>query len=282
VTIWMTWPVWRRLAGIAVDQVSSSTTMAIQTAMELRSLGDAARSAQIEDPCLPVREGIDVVLQAHPTAAPIANLRNLIYDAPDLPLLLKTLDAEIERLGQVPARLAEHGAALIQDGESVLVHSLSSSVRAVLDRARQTRSFSVTCTVEEVSGEGRQMAAELAGAGYSIEMLSVNHAATYVAGVDLILVGADAIGPGRVINKEGTSRIARAGLDADVPRYVIAATDKILAEELFVTAAGRAKAMDMDLVPLSWFTAVISEQGPLTPGDVSRLATERRVAPELR
>ncbi len=281
-TIWMTWPVWRRLAGIAVDQVSSSTTMAIQTAMELRSLGDAARSAQIEDPCLPVREGIDVVLQAHPTAAPIANLRNLIYDAPDLPLLLKTLDAEIERLGQVPARLAEHGAALIQDGESVLVHSLSSSVRAVLDRARQTRSFSVTCTVEEVSGEGRQMAAELAGAGYSIEMLSVNHAATYVAGVDLILVGADAIGPGRVINKEGTSRIARAGLDADVPRYVIAATDKILAEELFVTAAGRAKAMDMDLVPLSWFTAVISEQGPLTPGDVSRLATERRVAPELR
>ena len=281
-TIWMAWPVWRRLAGIAVDQVSSSTTMAIQTAMELRSLGDAARSAQVEDPCLPVREGIEVVLQAHPTAAPIANLRNLIYDAPDLPLLLKTLDAEIERLGQVPARLAEHGAALIQDGESVLVHSLSSSVRAVLDRARQTRSFSVTCTVEEVSGEGRQMAAELAGAGYSIEMLSVNHAATYVAGVDLILVGADAIGPGRVINKEGTSRIARAGLDADVPRYVIAATDKILAEELFVTAASRAEAMDMDLVPLSWFSAVISEQGPLTPGDVSRLATERRVAPELR
>ncbi len=281
-TIWTAWPVWRRLAGIAVDQVSSSTTMAIQTAMELRSLGDAARSAQVEDPCLPVREGIDVVLQAHPTAAPIANLRNLIYDAPDLPLLLKTLDGEIERLGQVPARLAEQGAALIQDGDSVLVHSLSSSVRAVLDRARQTRSFSVTCTVEEVSGEGRQMAAELAGAGYSIEMLSVNHAATYVAGVDLILVGADAIGPGRVINKEGTSQIARAGLDADVPRYVIAATDKILAEELFVTAASRAEAMDMDLVPLSWFSAVISEQGALTPGDVSRLATERRVAPELR
>ncbi|MDH3193820.1 MAG: hypothetical protein OEM40_05805 [Acidimicrobiia bacterium] len=281
-TIWMGWPVWRRLAGIAVDQVSSSTTMAIQTAMELRSLGDAARSAQVDDPCVPVREGIEVVLQAHPTAAPIANLRNLIYDAPDLPLLLKTLDAEIERLGKVPARLAEHGAALIHDGESVLVHSLSSSVRAVLDRARQTCSFSVTCTVEEVSGEGRQMAAELAGAGYSIEMLSVSHAATYVAGVDLILVGADAIGPGRVINKEGTSQIARAGVDADVPRYVIAATDKILAEELFVTAASRAEAMDMDLVPLSWFSAVISERGPLTPGDVSRLATERRVAPELR
>ncbi|MDH5421427.1 MAG: hypothetical protein OEY55_06455, partial [Acidimicrobiia bacterium] len=88
-TIWMGWPVWRRLAGIAVDQVSSSTTMAIQTAMELRSLGDAARSAQVDDPCVPVREGIEVVLQAHPTAAPIANLRNLIYDAPDLPLLLK-------------------------------------------------------------------------------------------------------------------------------------------------------------------------------------------------
>lgn len=281
-TIWMAWPVWRRLAGIAVDQVSSSTSMAVQTAMALRSLGDAAGSAQVEDPCLPVREGIEVVLQAHPTAAPIANLRNLIYDAPDLPLLLKTLDAEIDRLGKVPARLAEHGAALIQEGESVLVHSLSSSVRAVLDRARDTRSFSVTCTVEEVSGEGRQMAAELAGAGYSIEMLSVNHAATYVAGVDVILVGADAIGPGRVINKEGTGRIARAGLDADVPRYVIAATDKILAEELFVTAASRAEAMDMDLVPLSWFSAVISEMGPLTPGDVSRLATERRVAPELR
>ena len=63
---------------------------------------------------------------------------------------------------------------------------------------------------------------------------------------------------------------------------MIAATDKILAEELFVTAASRAEAMDMDLVPLSWFSAVISEQGPLTPGDVSRLATERRVAPELR
>lgn len=281
-TIWITWPAWRRLAGLAADQVSSSTTVAVRTAMELRSLGEAARSAHVEDPSLPVREGIEVVMRAHPTAAPIANLRNLIYGAPDLALLLKTLDAEIDRLGQVPLKLAEQGSALIRVGDSVLVHSLSSSVRAVLDLARQSVEFSVTCTVEEVSGEGRQMAAELADAGYSIEMLSVDHAAAYVAGVDLIMVGADAIGPGRVINKKGTGRIAEAGLDADVPRYVIAATDKILAEELFVNAASMAEAMDMDLVPLSWFSAVISETGPLTPGDVSRLATERQVSPELR
>lgn len=281
-TIWMSWPVWRRLTGIAVDQVSGSTSVAMQTASALRSLGEAAGSAHIEDPCLPVREGIDVVFRAQPTAAAIANLRNLVYDAPDLQLLLKTLDAEVERLGQVPLRLAEQGSALISDGDSVLVHSSSSSVRAVLDLARRSTSFSVTCTVEEGSGEGRQMAAELASAGYSIEMLSVGQAAAYVAGVDLILVGADAIGPGRMINKEGTSRITAAGLDADVPRYVIAATDKILAEELFTTAASRAEAMDMELVPLSWFTAVISEAGPLTPGGVSRLATERRVSPKLR
>jgi len=209
-------------------------------------------------------------------------LRNLIYGAPDLALLLKTLDVEIDRLRQVPLQLAKQGSELIKDGDSVLVHSLSSSVRAVLDLARQSGQFSVTCTVEETSGEGRQMAAELSDAGYSIEMLSVDHAAAYVAGVDLIMVGADAIGPGRVINKKGTGRIAEAGLDADVPRYVIAATDKILAEELFVAAASRAEAMDMDLVPLSWFSAVISETGPLTPGDVSRLATERQVSPELR
>lgn len=281
-TIWMSWPVWRRLASIALDQVSSSTTVAMQTAVALRLLGDAAGGAHIEDPCEPVREGVDVVFRAHPTAAAIANLRNLVYGAPDLELLLKVLDVEVDRLNRVPHLLAEQGSALINAGDSVLVHSLSSSVRAVLDLARQTRSFSVTCTVDDRAGEGRQMAAELADAGYSVEMLSVGDAAAYITGVDLILVGADAIGPGRVINKEGTAQIVEAGLDADVARYVIAATDKILAEELFAAAAGRAEAMDMELVPLSWFSAFISETGPMAPGDVSRLATERRVSRQLR
>ncbi len=281
-TVWTTWPVWRRLSGVAADQVSSSTTLAIQTAMSLHSLADAARSAGLDDPVEPVRAAVDIVSDAHPTAAAIANLRNLVYEAPDIAALVGKLAGEADRLRSIPRLLAKQGATLIKPDQSVLVHSLSASVRAVLDHARTMSEFSVACTVDDAAGEGRQMAAELMESGFSVEALSVEDAASFVGGVDLVLCGADAIGPGRMINKEGTARIAQAGLDGRVPRYVVAGTDKILAEELFFEAAIRAGAIAMELVPLSWFSGVISEIGLLEPGDVSRLATERSVAAQLR
>ncbi len=281
-TVWTTWPVWRRLSGVAADQVSSSTTLAIQTAVSLLSLADAARGAGLADPVEPVRAAVDIVSDAHPTTAAIANLRNLVYEAGDIAILIETLTGEGDRLSSIPRLLAKHGAALIEPDQSVLVHSLSASVRAVLDHARTMSDFSVTCTVDDAAGEGRQMAAELMESGFSVEALSVEHAASFIGGVDLVLFGADAIGPGRMINKEGTARIAQAGLDGGVPRYVVAGTEKILAEELFFEAAIRAGAIAMELVPLSWFSGVISEIGLLEPGDVSRLATERSVAPPLR
>ena len=276
---WASWDVWRRLTGLTADHTSTSTVLAIRVAETLQLLAEAAVSTGLDDPMEPVLAAVDLAADAHPTAATVANLRNLVYGWDgDIEGLVALCAEEADRLGSAAARIAQHGAPLINAGASVLVHSLSSSVRAVLDQARLSTHFSVACTADDEHGP--RMSYELQDAGYLVETLTVREASTFVEGFDVVIVGADAVGPGRIINRMGTGVIAKACLDASIGCYVIAGSDKILPEEFFAGVADRSGFMEF--IPLSWFRGVVTEDGLLEPGDVSRMATERPVAARLR
>jgi len=202
---------------------------------------------------------------------------------------VELIDKVADQIQEAAPALSSVGASLIGDGAAVMVHSSSASVRAVLDRAIEETRFRVVCTEALPVGEGRALAADLIAAGFSVELLSDSDAMAWVAGVDLVLVGADAIGPGRVINKVGTADLAQAASVEEVPMYIVATLEKVLPEELF-DAAMRTASVEggpgvggiSEVVPLSWFQGVVTEEGVLLPGDLSRRATEQIVHPSLR
>ncbi|MDH3540745.1 MAG: hypothetical protein OEP52_12150 [Acidimicrobiia bacterium] len=287
-TRWHSWPAWRRIAGLTGDEMSSATIRGRELAAALVELVDALEASAPENEGFivePLLEAVDLVADAHPTAAPILNIKNIVYlhARDDVALLRKRLAGVTSRLDEAPSRMATEGALLIADGSTVLTHSLSASVRAVLGAAlADGRRLQVVVSDAGPGWRGRDVAHGLAADGFDVEVLTADEAVGWIAGMDLALVGAEAIGPGRVINRVGTGRLAEAARDAEVPMYVVAATDKILAEELFRVSSELMRSDTMEQVPLSWFTAVITDEGILMPGVVARRATEQPVARELR
>lgn len=290
VTQWRQWQTWRQLAAVADDHLSSATTLGGRSAHAVAAL---LTGVMHYDPALypdAVLDAVDYLAARHPTVAPVANLQNAVSLAvDDGPETVERVTEEmVARFERTMNELSREGAALIESGATVMVHSSSSSVRAALDLAFKERDFRVVCTEALPMGEGRELAAELAEAGFEVELLSDDEAIEFIAGMDGLFVGADAIGPGRAINKVGTCALAEAGSDAGVPVYLVASEDKVLPEELFdravrLSAVGGPGVGGLaEVVPLSWFTSVVTEHGPLEPGEVSRLATERPVARRLR
>lgn len=257
-------------------------------------MADLARQMLAVDPegaIAAVREAADYLVAAQPSVAPLSSFRNQVYLAAqtEIPVYVGLVTKHADQMLASTMALGAVGAGLIDDGSAVMVHSSSSSVRSVLDRAFESVRFKVVCTEALPVGEGRALAAELIAAGFSVELLSDIEAMEWIAGVDLVLAGADAIGPGRVINKVGTADLAEAASAERVPMYIVASLEKVLPEELFDAAVATAVKEGApgvgglsEVVPLSWFSGVVTEEGILSPGDLSRRATEQVVHPDLR
>lgn len=214
------WPAWRQIEAVAADAEASASALGARAA---QAVADLAKQLAVVDPASGrdlVRAAVDMLAAQQPTVAPLASLRNETYLAGDgdAAELAERINELADRQQARVAGVARVGAALIDPGASIMVHSSSSSVRAMLDRARTLAEFRVVCTEALPVGEGRLLAADLGAAGFSVELLSDEDAVAWVGGVDLVAFGADAIGPGRVINKVGTSDLARAAANHGVDR----------------------------------------------------------------
>lgn len=282
------WPAWRQIEAVAADAEASASALGARAA---QAVADLAKQLAVVDPASGrdlVRAAVDMLAAQQPTVAPLASLRNETYLAGDgdAAELAEHINELADRQQARVAGVARVGAALIDPGASIMVHSSSSSVRAMLDRARTLAEFRVVCTEALPVGEGRLLAADLGAAGFSVELLSDEDAVAWVGGVDLVAFGADAIGPGRVINKVGTSDLARAAANHGVPAYLVAGLDKMLPEPLFEAAL---TAVDSDerigglseLVPLEWFHGVVTEEGVIRPDQLAQRAAALAVHPDL-
>src|SRR3990172_3906559 len=131
-------------------------------------------------------------------------------------------------------------------------------------------------------GEGIEMAADLTAIGFDVEVLDDDAAIELLPGMDLVMAGADAIGPGSAINKTGTAALARRARAIGVPFYLVAAVEKVLPAQLFERAVGRLMRESLaEVIALDWFTAVVSDMGILKPQEVVELAAGRPVAERL-
>lgn len=283
-TEWREWPSWRRLAAIARAPITGAAAAGSLAATNLADLVESIGKYAPEAYPKAVQEISLELVERQPAIAPLVTIVNTVFlhvsDPPEA--LAADLRATAERMATSATVLARVGAALVPAGSSVLTAGGSGSVRDLLMLAAGSRTFSVACAETMPYGEGIELAADLAAAGLRVEVVPDDQVPDAVPGIDLVVVGAAALGPAAAMNAVGTALIAERARVFAVPVYLVASIDKVLPAPLFdraVTAG--AAAGQFEPVPLDLVTAVVTELGILEPLGAGKLAAERTVAREL-
>lgn len=127
------------------------------------------------------------------------------------------------------------------------------------------------------------MAADLSGAGIPVEIVGDSQVPDTLYAVDVVLVGAHALGPEAAINVAGTGVLAKEASNVGARVLVLASADKVLPAALFDRAAAAAAASAaLEVVRLPAFDSVVTELGVLDLEGVRRLAEGHRVAEGLQ
>ncbi|HEY7195908.1 MAG TPA: hypothetical protein VH306_01850 [Gaiellaceae bacterium] len=147
---------------------------------------------------------------------------------------------------------------------TVMTHSASATVREALIHTPPDR---VVCTVSEPDAEGRPFAADLEAEGLTVEVVADEDAERAAGTVSLLLLGADAVfEDGSLVNKSGTSGLAKAARDAEVPVVVACETFKLAPFEPSEPRAER-----WDLTPPEHIDRYVTEEGAYPPTEIGAL-----------
>ncbi len=138
-------------------------------------------------------------------------------------LVVSAASQFLEDLEASREQTAEVGAKRIRDGSVVFTHCHSSTVTRLLAKAKmQGKNFKAICTETRPAFQGRITAKELVDLGIDTTFIVDSAARTFMAQVDVVVLGADAItSEGNVVNKIGTSGIAVLAHEARKPLYVV-------------------------------------------------------------
>ncbi|MCC7518095.1 MAG: S-methyl-5-thioribose-1-phosphate isomerase [Verrucomicrobiae bacterium] len=218
--------------------------------------------------------------------------------------LWASLEAEARRIHEedraMCAAIGRHGAALLQEGDTVLTHcnagalatsGIGTALAPVYEAARQGRKISVISDETRPLLQGSRLTAfELREAGIPVTVICDAAAASMLAAgrADLVIVGADRIAAnGDFANKVGTLGVAVLAKEYGVPFYCAAPSSTIdlttpngaeipieeRAAEEVTRGFGRPTAPDgvaafnpaFDVTPAKFVAGFITERGVLRP-----------------
>ncbi|HEV3473825.1 MAG TPA: hypothetical protein VG602_00425, partial [Actinomycetota bacterium] len=111
------------------------------------------------------------------------------------------------------------------------------------------------CAESQPGGEGAITAERLRALGRQARVINDREAVRAARTGRMVVTGADAVGPGGVVNKVGTRALADAAAHRDTPCFAVAGSSKFLGVDL-------PAAPPFERTPLSLFTAVLTEEGP--------------------
>jgi len=120
--------------------------------------------------------------------------------------------------------IAKYGSRLIKNNYIIYTHCHSSTVEAILERAKKEgKRFEVHVTETRPNYQGRITATNLARRGIRVRYFVDSAALIAIKNADLMLIGADLITPfGEVANKIGSGLFAKVANMLDIPVYVAA------------------------------------------------------------
>jgi translation initiation factor 2B subunit (eIF-2B alpha/beta/delta family) len=244
--------------------------------------------------------------QSQPSMAPFLTLANALwlglerYRSPDRSWD-GLHDALVEFADGIDTGLqgtVRRAARLVRPRSLVLTYSNSLAVRMALQQALAAgRRFEVVCSESRPMHEGLTLARDLARSGIPVHLVVDAALVDWVGRADLVLLGADAILPGSVVNKVGTYALLESASRAGVPAYVLADTSKWLPDRLFPFWRTREEtpreittARDPNLhvhnyyfepAPLRLVTGLIWNRGIAAPDQVTKRIAHLKVSLDL-
>ena len=243
---------WTTLRRAARDRSSGASEIAEMVA---GPLGEMARDD--------VPRAVRTIVSAHPSMAPLWALASEVLAGPD----------PASGAARFLHRAIEDGAAgePLQRLLSPWVLTISRSA-SVVRTLRPARLRLVTCMRSDPGGEGERMAEAIAG--FARTRIIPDEEAIRLVPSSTVLIGADAIGPGGVVNKVKTRALAEAASARGIPVYAVAGTTKFLAADLPIEGP-------FERVPINLLTGVATPQGLLSPDEVEGTVLSRPLHPDL-
>lgn len=201
--------------------------------------------------------------------------------------MLRACDELLKERRRAFDKVIEEGAKLLPKDGSVLTMSYSSTTLNVLKRAfKDGKKIKVWVAESRPLLEGRRLAEELAKSGLATTLITDAAIGHFMSSVDVVMVGADSIlYDGSVVNKVGTYLLALAAKEMGVPFYAVCEGQKldtlsyikkgISLEEKDPSEVHKVELPSLtvrnpyfDVTPSKLVTAIITEEGPVHPGEV--------------
>jgi translation initiation factor 2B subunit (eIF-2B alpha/beta/delta family) len=246
---------WEGIRGAASDRRSGAAEIARRAAEALAAL-----------PRADLRAAVEALVRGHPSMAPLWRLGTEVLAARDH---AGAAAAFARRVGAEADAVAAAAAPLL-DG-TIVLHSYSSTLVAAVAAA----GVAAHCARSEPGGEGEATAAALRERGVDAWVVSDKEAEARAASGMTVVVGADSVGPGGVVNKVRTAALATASRRGGGRCLALSGSTKLVAEDL---PAGP----PFERVPLDRLTAIVTEDGTLAPGEARRAAAAHVLHPVLR
>jgi translation initiation factor 2B subunit (eIF-2B alpha/beta/delta family) len=261
------------------DRIHGASQLARQAASALKVAAEHSRAGSAEQLLLELREVGTRLMSTRPAMAPIFNIVTRLLKAisekaaeMDLAsiwrLTISKVDEEIENSLQAIARIARYSSELIADGDRVMTHSYSSTVVAALKEIFTKHGhIEVITTRSGPGGTGERIAQQLGSHGIPVTLIDDADIGLYISKMNKVMVGADRVcADGKVVNGTGTHQLALTAKKANIPFYV-------LGETLKFDSRVRGDEVDLennlfDITPPNLITAVVTENGLLTPEEV--------------
>ena len=236
---------YRELAAAIRDMVvRGAPAIGASAAFGLALAANYSRAATPEAMIEELRQASDVLMAARPTAVNLAWALHQILDrvevaefegVDDLRVMVIRAAQEIaDDDVEINKRMATHGAALIDDGDTI-IHHCNTGALATVDwgtalgviRMAYTQGKRIHVLVDETRPrlQGARLTAwELSQYGIPYDIISDNAAGYFLRSgqVDKVFFGADRVAAnGDVANKIGTYMLALAAKDNNVPAYSV-------------------------------------------------------------
>ena len=195
-------------------------------------------------------------------------------------------------------RVIARAANYLKRYERVMTYSRSSTVWQALSIQRQQKhEMRVYCSESRPMLEGQTLASELGWAGLEV-VLGIDMALFgWLDEVQALIVGADAVSTSGVLNKIGTAALVHAAAERNIPRVVVATSQKFLPSDYVLEQGLRpgdpTELMPVpnknvhivnvyfDITPLEEISLVITEEGAWEHGAVVSQLEGLRTYPGL-
>ena len=262
----------RRITLIGQDTLSGSA--------ELSRQARAVLADALQHGC--AREIAVALVRAQPSMAPIWNAAISAIESLSAPEAWDHAVRRRERADRALERVAL--PALTFDDtppRQVVTFSMSGTVVRVLRKLAEAspHPLRVSCSEGRPALEGRQLASILHAEGIAVDFYTDAALGGVLEAADLLLLGADAIGPTAWINKAGTQSLVAAAHVRGLPVHVVTTSDKLVMPSLWPRLAVRhgppAEVWDappagirvhnpyFESIPLDFVSTVVTDVGVL-------------------